>query len=541
MTVKINSVAFRGVQAVPVDVEVQKTRGLFGRIAMVGLPSSSVRESRERVRAAIQASRFPFPRGALIINFAPADLKKEGTFYDLPVALGILGAAGIIQPDSLRGFIIAAELALDGRLRPVPGMLSAAILARERGKRGLVIAPANEEEARLVPNIEIRAVHDLKQAALEFGADPDLCGPGSSPLLEKEIEPANRRYDPEPEGADQGLDYSDVLGQETAKEAIVTAAAGGHNIIMIGPPGTGKTMLATRFPTILPDLDMESALEVSRVHSFRGRGLDRLIKRPPFRAPHHTISYAGLVGGGGVPRPGEISLAHGGVLFLDELPEFGTRTLETLRQPLEQGVITISRAAATVTLPARLTLVSSMNPCPCGFLGDSRRRCICTPRQIHLYVNRISGPILDRLDMQIEVPAVPHEILRAGKTGLSSGEMVSRIVNARKRQQARFGGGSSSLNAHMGPDRIRKLCRLTSAAHLFLDDYMIRHPLSGRGHSSILKVARTVADLEGEETICKSHMERTVHFRWLDRALSDEDDLEEPERQHARQGSSRMM
>jgi len=378
----------------------------------------------------------------------------------------------------------------------------------------------------------VRAVHHLKQAALAFGADPALCGEDAPSPLDEGRRLGNNKGS-RTEDPDRGLDFSDVLGQEAAKEAVVAAAAGGHNLIMIGPPGTGKTMLATRLPAVLPDLDMESALEVSRIHSFRGCGLDQLITRPPFRAPHHTISYAGLVGGGAVPRPGEISLAHRGILFLDELPEFGTRTLETLRQPLEQGIITISRAAGMVTLPARLSLVASMNPCPCGFRGDSRRRCICTPRQVHLYMNRISGPILDRLDMQIEVPAVPHEILHSGKKGLSTEEMVSRIGEARERQRARFRSGASVLNAHMSPERIRNECRLTAAARQFMDDYMKKNPLSGRGYSSILKVARTVADLEGEARIHSSHMERTVQFRMLDRNMSAEDDEFD-------QGSSRM-
>ena len=470
------------------------------------------------MRAAVQASRFPFPRSALIINFAPGDIRKEGSFYDLPVALGILSAAGAVEPEALEGYVFLGELGLDGSLKPVPGCLSAAILARKEGKRGLVVPEGNEREARLVPGIEVRAAFDLADAASLFGAPPRPGRPRRSTGP-----PAGGRTAedgvPERTGKEGTPDFMDVVGQETAKEALIVAAAGGHNLLMIGPPGSGKTMLAARLPSILPPLDIKSSLEVSRIHSFARRGLDELIARPPFRAPHHTISYAGLVGGGQVPRPGEISLAHCGVLFLDELPEFGRRTLETLRQPLEDGVVTISRASGSTTLPARISLVASMNPCPCGFHGDGRCQCVCTPKQVQRYLNRISGPILDRLDMHIEVPPVPGDILAAGAKGLSSREMADLVAGARSRQAARWKEGPSRLNAHMTDGQIRRSCRLTSGAALFLDDQMKRFPLSARGYARILKVSRTLADLEDREAIEEGHVERAVMFRSLDRQI----------------------
>ncbi len=514
MAVRITSVAFQGVEAVPVEVEIQKTRGLFGQIAMVGLPSNSVRESRDRVRAAVQACSYPFPKSSLIINFAPADLKKEGSFYDLPVALGILAATNIIPPRAVKDYLFLGELALDGRLRPVPGTLSAAILARESGKRGLVVPPANSHEAGLVPGIEVLTAPTLRKAALLFGAEPNGDDDQSTNDGEEESAPSR----PPEEGTDQSrLDFTDVVGQESAKEAMTIVAAGGHNILMLGPPGSGKTMMARRLPSLMSDLDTKASIEVSRIYSFTRQGLKRLVKRPPFRAPHHTISYAAIVGGGNVPHPGEVSLSHRGILFLDELPEFERRALEALRQPLEEEMITISRASGSVTLPARITLIASMNPCPCGFYGDARRPCICTPKEVGRYLNRISGPILDRLDMHIEVPAVSYEMLKAGTTGDSSSKMSSLVAAARERQKTRWASSSLTLNAHMSPAQIRKACPLTSRASRFLEEYMKKHPLSARGYSRILRIARTVADIEGSNRLHGRHIERTVMFRFLDR------------------------
>jgi magnesium chelatase family protein len=544
MTVRISTVAFQGIEAVPVEVEVQKTRGLFGQVSMVGLPSHGVRESRDRVRAAVQASRFTFPKSALIINFAPADLRKEGSFYDLPVALGILAAHGIIPLDSLRGYIVLGELALDGSLRAVPGTLSAAILTRESGRRGIVVPPANRDEARLVPGIEVLTSGSLRNLSRLFGAVLGG-GPGDGHDDDQaDREPEGRRprgWQRQRNGAlfedsdTPPLDYSDVVGQESAKEALITAAAGGHNLLMIGPPGSGKTMLAARLPSILPDLDIKASLEVSRIHSFMARGLNDLIVKPPFRAPHHTVSYAGLVGGGQVPRPGEISLAHRGVLFMDELPEFDRRTLETLRQPMEEGVITISRVGGSVTIPARICLIASMNPCPCGFSGDGRCHCVCTPRQVQRYLNRISGPLLDRLDMHIEVPPVPIELLKTGGSGLSSEEMAARVRKARECQYERWRSEPFRLNAHIPAGRIRSLCELSAKASRFLDEHLARFPLSARGYARILKVSRTLADLDGSSRLELNHIERSVMFRSLDRLLPSP-----PGSGQGRQGSSTM-
>lgn len=493
-TVKVQSVAFTGIEAVPVEIEVQRSKGLYGKVSIVGLPGGAVRESRDRVRAAITSSNYDFPRSALVINMAPADLRKEGPSFDLPLALGILACAGVIPGKRFAGCLIIGELALDGRVKPTPGVLAAAILAREQGLERILVSADCRREAALVQGLEVIAVQHLRQAVSLFGQGEYVALEAWEPHAE------------EPPSC--GLDYSDVIGQESAKTSMMVAAAGGHNVIMIGPPGSGKTMLAQRLPTILPPLTREDSLEVSRIHSFTTRGLKRLIIQPPFRAPHHTVSHAGLIGGGAVPGPGEISLAHNGVLFLDEMPEFQRRTLEALRQPLEEGSITISRVRGSATLPARISLVASMNPCPCG----KGLKCECTAYQIATYLKRISGPLLDRIDLQIEVPAVDPHLLMEERTGMSSATMARLVADARARQVERSG----CLNAHLTQDGIKQYCKMTSSASDALDERMSRFPLSARGYHRVLKVARTLADLEASGIIESAHMDEAVMYRALD-------------------------
>jgi magnesium chelatase family protein len=508
MLAKLSAFALVGIDAVPVEVEVDVAAGL-PKTVLVGLPELAVRESVHRIERALANLGYQRPTGRTVVNLAPADLKKDAGAFDLPIALGLLIATGQVKPEQLANCAAVGELALDGAVRPVKGVLSIAMAARNLGLKRLLVPRGNAGEAAVVQDLEVFGVTSLAEAVGlvtgQLQRDPLAYQP-------EEIAERLNRYD---------VDFAEVRGQEFAKRAMVLAASGGHNLLMIGSPGSGKSMLSKRLPTILPPLTPTESLDTTRIYSAVGqlKPGESLLTTRPFRSPHHTISDAGMVGGGTIPQPGEISMAHNGVLFLDELPEFNRRSLEVLRQPLEEGTVTIARATGSTTFPARFILVAAMNPCPCGYLGDPKHACKCSPMQVEKYLGRVSGPLLDRIDLHVEVPAVPFAELTAKADGTSSAAMREQVLAARERQKARFGGDGRMLNGRMTGRMIRRHCILDAKGEGLLKSAIEDLGLSARAHDRILRVARTIADLAGSDRIEDGHMAEAIGYRTLDRKL----------------------
>ena len=510
MLATVHSAALQGIHAEPVFVEVNANEIGEPKLILVGLPDAAVKESDDRVVSALSNSGFCPPRTRTTINLAPGGLRKEGPCYDLPIALGYLAASNQLEPGALDGWLIAGELGLSGATRPIRGALAMARLARRLGKRGLLLPARSAEEAALVEGVQAFPIESLDGAVRFLRGETDL-RPAAGPARRVSARTA-------PEG---GVDFSEVKGQRSLRRAVEVAVAGGHNLLIIGPPGSGKSMVAKRIPTIIPPPTTEERLEILGIHSAAGRTITGEVSwdARPFRAPHHTVSDVALLGGGTIPGPGEISLAHHGVLFLDELPEFKRSALEVLRQPLEDAEVTISRSAGKVTLPCGFMLVAALNPCPCGYLGDAGHQCRCTPAQIQRYRGRVSGPLLDRIDLHVEAPALSIRELRAEDDGETSAAIRERVVAARARQRCRLGTAAGAVNARLSHAGIRRHCALTPDLGDLLQGAMERLSLSARAYDRILKVARTIADLADVEEIAAGHLLEAIQYRSLDRNL----------------------